>query len=247
MSNTDENPIYTVIKVVIALVVIFGLLYLGKYLFDIYKNNAGGTTYLLDGNKNAKHALVVSQDPNNPSYNPINRSENKEGIQFSYSFWFYIDGMEYKQGEWKHIFHKGNSSSYPNRAPGVWLHPNKNTIRVYMNTQENILEFIDIDNIPIRKWVNMTIVLNNQNLDIYVNGFLTERKELESLPKQNDDDFWINLFGGFEGFVSNIYYYNYAIEFDKMDSIIKAGPSKSNCIDTKEVPPYLNDNWWYQK
>ena len=241
-----ESPLWTVIKVSVALLVLFGLLYLGKYLYTQYSVNTANAPLLLDGNKNAKHALVVSQDPNNPSYIPIKRSEEQNGIQFTYSFWFYIENLDYKNGEWKHVFHKGNSSSYPNRAPGVWLHPTKNSVRIYMNTQDNILEFVDIDNIPLRKWVHMAVILNNQNLDIYVNGYLKERKALESIPRQNDDDFWINMFGGFEGFVSNIQYFSYAVDFGTINSIIKTGPSKSNCIDTSEVPPYLNDNWWYQ-
>jgi hypothetical protein len=155
--------------------------------------------------------------------------------------------LEYKKGEWKHIMHKGNSSSYPNRAPGVWIHPTSNILRIYMNTHENILEYIDIDNIPLRKWVNTIIILSHQNLDIYINGFLKERKTLSSLPKQNDDDFWINMFGGFDGFVSNVKYYSHAIEYDTIDGIVQRGPSTSNCIDTKEVPPYLDDSWWLPK
>ena len=59
--------------------------------------------------------------------------------------------MEYKFGEWKHMFHKGNKTSYLNRAPGVFIHPDKNSIRIYMNTMQNILEYVDIDNIPIQK------------------------------------------------------------------------------------------------
>ena len=244
---TDEDsPIWTILKVVIGLVVLFVILYVAQYFYIKYRNSSANSPYLLEGNKNAKHALVVSQDPNNPNYIPINRSEEQNGIQFTYSFWFYIENLDYKNGEWKHIFHKGNSSSYPNRAPGVWIHPTKNTVRIYMNTQENILEFVDIDNIPVRKWVHMAIILNNQNLDIYVNGYLKERKALESIPRQNDDDFWINMFGGFEGFVSNIRYFSNAIDFDTINGLITTGPSKSNCIDTKEVPPYLDDNWWYQ-
>lgn len=243
--TSSESPLWKVIKVAIGLLVLFGLLYIGQYLYQRYYNYAVSSPFLLEGNKNAKHALVVSQDPQNPSYVPIKRSEEQDGIQFTYSFWFYLENMDYKNGEWKHVFHKGNSSSYPNRAPGVWIHPTKNTVRIYMNTQENILEYVDIDNIPLRKWVHMAIILNNHNLDIYVNGYLKERKALESIPKQNDDDFWINMFGGFEGFVSNIRYFSSAIDFETINGLISTGPSKSNCIDTKEVPPYLDDNWWY--
>ena len=160
------------------------------------------------------------------------QSDGQDGIQFTYGFWFEIDDFTYKKGEWKHIFHKGNSSSYPNRAPGVWIHPDKNSVRVYMNTLDNILEFADIDNLPVRKWIYMNIVLNNKNMDLYINGYLKIRKELSSLPKQNDDDFWVNMFGGFEGYVSNIRYYSYAIDFNEMNKNIKSGPSIDNCIDT---------------
>ena len=84
--------------------------------------------YLLKKSKNAKHALVISQDPDNDSYIAMPRSTGKSGLEFSYDFWLLIDTLSYKEGEWKHIFHKGNSSSYPDRAPGVWIHPNTNAI-----------------------------------------------------------------------------------------------------------------------
>ena len=50
------------------------------------------------------------------------------------------------------ICHKGNDSSYPNRAPGVWIHPTKNSLRIYMNTFDNILDYIDVDDVPVKKW-----------------------------------------------------------------------------------------------
>ena len=53
--------------------------------------------------------------------------------------------MEYKVGEWKHVFHKGNKTGYPNRCPGVYIHPTKNTLRIYTNTYDKILEYVDID------------------------------------------------------------------------------------------------------
>ena len=245
VQESGESLLPTVIRVLITVGAIIAILYVVKYFYQKMKESSTSTSVLLDGTKNGKHALVITQDPTNPSYIPINRSDDKDGIQFTYNFWFLIESLDYKTGEWKHIFHKGNASSYPNRAPGVWIHPTKNIVRIYMNTQENILDFVDIDNIPIRKWVNMSIVLNNKNLDIYVNGFLKTRKELSSLPKQNDDNFWVNMYGGFEGYVSNISYYAYMIDFNEMDKIIRTGPSKEKCMDTNEVPPYLDDNWWY--
>ena len=114
-----------------------------------------------------------------------------------------------------------------------------------MNTLDNILEYADVDNLPVNKWIYMNIILNNKNLDLYINGYLKIRKELTSLPKQNEDDFWVSMYGGFEGYVSNIRYYSYAIDFNEINTMIKAGPSINNCIDTGEIPPYLDDNWWF--
>lgn len=257
-----ESKVSYFIKIVVVIIIIVAFIYLVKYLITRYQLSLYSTTNLLINSKNAKYPLVISQDTNSVNYKAIKRSEDKDGAQFTYGFWFLIDNFDYKKGEWKHVFHKGNDTSFPNRAPGVWFHPDKNSIRVYMNTQDKMLEYVDIDNIPIRKWVYMNIILNQNiskadslnpdslvtstaNLDIYINGFLKIRKELSSLPKQNDDDLWINMFGGFEGYVSNIKYYPYSITYSEINDEISAGPSKNNCIDTGEIPPYLDDNWWF--
>ena len=244
-AEEGDSILWIIVKVIIMIIVLVAIFYIARYLLVKYQTASISTPYLLNGSKNAKHALVVSQDSTNVNYIPIMQSDGQDGIQFTYGFWFEIDDFTYKKGEWKHIFHKGNSSSYPNRAPGVWIHPDKNSVRVYMNTLDNILEYADVDNLPTRKWIYMNIILNNRNLDLYINGFLKIRKELSSLPKQNNDDFWVNMFGGFEGYVSNIRYYAYAIDFNEINSMIKAGPSINNCIATGEIPPYLDDDWWF--
>lgn len=238
------NIMMTVLKIVIALLIIIAVFFVARYLLGKYQDSVYSSPYLLEGSKNAKHALVVSQDPTNPSYVPMPKSDGQDGIQFTYDFWIMIESFEYKTGEWKHVFHKGNASSYPNRAPGVWIHPNTNAIRVYMNTQDNILEYVDIANIPIRKWIHMAIVLDDMNLDVYVNGYLKTRRLLTSVPKLNNGDFWCNMFGGFEGYLSKIRYYARAIGPREIAENVRSGPGSSACIDTGQVPPYLDDDWW---
>lgn len=254
----DETSYFKyALQILVGIIIIGVIIWFIRYLIIWYQTSSFNIPYLVPNTKNAKFPLNISQDPKNVNYIPINRSDGQDGIQFTYGFWFLIDNLEYKKGEWKHMFHKGNASSFPNRAPGVYIHPTQNTIRVYMNTQDNILEYVDVDNIPIRKWVYMNIILKQNTtdakiskqgtttLDIYINGYSKVRKELKSLPKQNDDDLWVNMFGGFEGYMSNMKYYPYAIDFNEINKNIKEGPSASNCIDTNEVPPYLDDNWWF--
>ena len=113
-----------------------------------------------------------------------------------------------------------------------------------MNTYKNVLEFVDIDNIPLKKWIHIGIVLNHSFLDIYFNGTLRKRHQFSSLPKQNFGDLWINLYGGFEGYLSKMRYYRRALEYYEIEKIVREGPSNAACSDG-EVPPYLNDNWWF--
>ena len=156
-----------------------------------------------------------------------------------------IESMEYNYGKWKHVFHKGNKTSFPNRAPGVWILPESNDLRVYMNTYNDPLEYLDVENVPVNKWFHVAIVLNHKFLDIYFNGKLKSRKELENLPRQNYGEFWSGLYGGFEGYLSKVRYFNKALDYKQIEDIVKQGPSKNACGDTGDYPPYLDDNWWF--
>lgn len=234
-----------------------------SYVISYYYKRVDKSPLIIPHTKNAKHTVIVSQDPESINYIPIARSDNEEGIELAYSFWTLILDFDYKNGEWKHIFHKGNSTSYPNRAPGVWLHPNENKMRVYMNTFDNILEYVDIDDIPIKKWFCTTIVLQNSKshsdktkdveptnaashiLDVYINGNLKKSKLLTSIPRQNNGDLWVNLFGGFSGYVSRLQYHSYAPDYKEIEAYLKNGPSEMTAQDTGEMPPYLDDKWWF--
>jgi hypothetical protein len=241
---SSNETLMLVIKVVLVIILLIILINIVKYFYvrwDVSKTN---NPVLIKGTKSGKQAMVISQDPNHVNYVPIKRSVDKDGIEFSYAFWFVISDFAYKNGEWKHVFHKGNSSSYPNRAPGVWIHPTNNIVRVYMNTMKNMLEFVDVDNIPLRKWVHMVISVKNKYLMIYVNGLLKVKKELSSLPRQNYGNVWANLYGGFEGFLSKLQYYDHSISSIEVDNLVTQGPGSGSCIDTNEVPPYLDDSWW---
>lgn len=243
----EDSVFWTILKAVVFLLIFVAILWVIVYFYGKYEANIISSPMLLAGTKNAKQGSVISQDPKSTNYLPIVPSEGQNGVEFSYSFWMEIDDMTYKSGQWKHVFHKGNTSSYPNRAPGVWIHPSSNALRIYMNTQDQILEYVDVDGIPLRKWFHVVIVLRNKTLDIYINGFLKVRKELSSLPRQNNGDFWMNMFGGYEGYLGNVQYFAAAISFEQIQAILKAGPSMSSCQQTGELPPYQDSNWWFSQ
>lgn len=231
-------------------IILIGLLFLilvrvVKYYYSTYENYKTNSPWLVEGNKNAKHALVISQDPKNNDSPKIKRSDGKGGIELSYHWWMLIEDFSYRQNEWKHVFHKGNEKAYPTLAPGVFIHPNRNVLRIYMNTLNEIYDYVDIDNIPIKKWFHCAIVVNNDTLEVYINGYLKTQHKLNSLVRQNNEDLWVNLKGGFDGYLSKLRYFNYATGFNEISDAIKKGPAHSACIDSNEVPPYLDNKWWH--
>ena len=70
----------------------------------------------------AREVLVLSTNPNEENSVPLYRSDNQDGAEFTYSFWMSVDSMEYN-GKWKHVFHRGNKTSFPIRAPGGLASP----------------------------------------------------------------------------------------------------------------------------
>lgn len=232
-------------KLLLALCVIYFVIRFSRTITKRYNNYKMSTPWILEGTKSGNKRMIVLQDPSKENSITLGRSENeKAGLEFTYSFWMHINDWSYKYGQWKHIMHKGNDSSWPNRSPGVWLHPKKNAMRVYMNTFKNIAEFTDIHDLPLGKWFHVAIAVRQRNLDIFINGNLVKRHTLEGIPKQNYGDLYINAWRGFGGFMSRIRYHDYYISFSEMDNALSIEPSVSGCVDSNDVPPYFSPNWW---
>lgn len=247
-SAKGGNPLALAFGVILSVILLF---YVYHYTMKGIRNLnyfRRGSPYIVKDTKDAKKRVVLGQNPKTDGHVNLPRSNNESGgIEFSYSCWLYIDDFSYKLGQWKHVFHKGNESSWPLRAPGVWLHPNKNALRVYMNSYNEISEYLDIENIPINKWFSLTLVLRSQNMDIYINGNLKKALKLSGIPKQNYGELYVNSFGGFSGFISKLRYYDWALNYSEIDAIQKIGPSlrvEASSVKDNERPPYLTPNWW---
>lgn len=194
-----------------------------------------------------KKSLVVPGEMFHKSKNELG------GVEFTYTFWIFISDWSYKYGKWKHILHKGNSSSWPNRGPGIWLHPRENTMRFYMNTYDSIAgNYIDIPSIPINKWVHVVFSVNQITMDVHINGTLRKSHKFTSLPKVNFGDVFITSFRGFDGYLSKLTYYNYSIPYSEIESSLGGGPGYIKCStdaaaaqnSPNEKPPYLTPGWW---
>ena len=137
--------------------------------------------------------------------------------------------------------------SFPNNAPGLYIAPNTNDLVVVMNTFENPNEMVVIEDIPLNKWVNTIIRCDNMILDIYINGTIVKRHKLSGVPRQNYDDVYAAANGGFLGYISNLWYYNYALGTNEIESIVEDGPNlkmKGGGIQDS-MPYYLSLRWFF--
>jgi len=240
-----DSLLAQIVLVIIVFIIVIIVIELIKQLYLRIKNSRNSKPWLVKGTKEGRKRMIVLQNPQQYGSRTLSRSRNEnEGIEFTYVFWLYINDFSYKYGDWKHIFHKGNEDSWPNRAPGVWLHPKANILRVYMNSYQEIANYVDISNIPMHKWFHVTIMVYSNKLDVFINGFLKKQLILNGIPKQNFGDVYINSFGGFDGFLSEMRYFDYTISLATIEDLIKRGPSRKPCTETGSRPAYLAPNWW---
>lgn len=213
-----------------------------------------GSPILVNGMKDARKPLVISQNPRLKNSIPIMRSDNeKYGIEFTYSVWLFIDDLTYKHGQYKHVFNKGNDVVSgenpelikPNNAPGVYIDKETNNLIIYMNTFKRSNEKVVVRNIPLNKWISLVIRCNGPNLDVYINGTIALRHTYSSVPKQNYGDFYVNLNGGYSGFLSNLQYHNRSLSIREIIRINEQGPNlKMNTDEMKVNPPYFSLRWY---
>jgi len=217
---------------------------------------------LINGMIDAKQMMVIPQDPSTNGAVPIMRSQNaRDGLVFTWSVWVYIDDLQYRQNEYRHVFHKGNDNinttkvpigmNQPNNAPGLYIAPDTNAFIIVMNTFNKINEEILIPDIPINKWINVIIRVDEQHkLDAYINGRLVKRHILGGIPKQNYGDVYLSMNGGYSGYTSCLRYFDNAIGTNQIQSIVNAGPCTnllgSNNMDSSATyPPYLSLRWYF--
>ena len=225
--------------------------------------------YLIKGMIPATQETKIPQDPSKKnSITVLKSKDEKHGLEFTWSTWLYINDSNYSDNysspEYKHIFSKGNAEAvydatpayaadistgqvYPNSSPGLYLNSNTNKLRVSMNTFVDIVENVDIDNIPLNKWLNVIIRVKGTVLDVYINGLLLERHFLSGVPKQNYGDVNIALDGGMDGMISNLRYHNKAIGPGAISEIINSGPNTTKVGRSigSGKPPYMSHRYYF--
>ena len=209
-------------------VIIILVIYLIYVLF--FRNK---TERVLSGRTNAKHETHIKR-----------HKMGKYSSSYSFSIWFAIDDWNYRLDEPKIIFTRVDSTG--NVGPEVALHRINNTISVGMSTYEGDTQKCHLYNVPIQKWVNLIVVLNNRALDLYLDGKLVRTCVLDGVPKLNNKArVFLTPGGGFSGATSNFRYFTYPLNPRQAYEIYREGYSGSwtGILDKYRVKlAFMKDN-----
>jgi hypothetical protein len=265
----ESNSIIARFAFILIVVIIFMiLLRLGIWLIG-YFSQPSESPYLVSGMISGTDSQQIKQDPKDSNSITLLRSNNQPGgIEYTWSVWLNItdinNSTDVTTGTvYQHIFNKGNNTygtngiATVNNAPGLYLSNSTNpTLRVIMNTvvdEPGGAQFIDIDNVPLKRWFNVMIRLTNKNLDVYMNGIITGRLTFNVVPKQNYQDVFVCQNSGFSGNLSDLRYYSRSLNIFDINSIVMYGPnlntsSKSSSANSNSGGyTYLSSSWYTNK
>lgn len=266
----ESNSIIAKFAFLVLIIIVFMFIFnLGIMLIG-YFTQPSNNPYLVKGTLSGTESSTISQDPKNSNSIIIKRSNNEsKGIELSWSIWLNITSVPVDDN-FRHIFSKGDSNKnskgiYTINGPGLYLFrdPENNTkanLKLIMDTVVNDTPsldtivpntFVDIKNIPLKQWFNVTFRIENKIMDVYVNGTISNRLIFENVPLQNYNDVHICKNGGFTGQLSNLRYFNYSLNIFEINTLVLGGPELkpgqiSSNINKVSDPTYSYiSNMWY--
>lgn len=191
-------------NVLVIIVVFLVIVYILSWLFN--------GTKTLSNFASAETELII----------PSTSLPQGSSVNYTYSIWIYIDDWSYRYGQEKIIFLRGSLDSI--FMPSLSLAPTDNTLQVTVTTDEEPFEY-SVPNIPIQKWTNLIVSLNNKSMDTYINGKLVKTTILPSLPKIDPNaSLYLTPRNGFSGYTSRFNYWNDYINPQEAWNVYKNGP-----------------------
>jgi len=205
------------LSIVITVVVIVLLYLLFKYMYR--------DPYTLQSIQNGQTASTID------ATSLATSDSGTSSSNFAYSVWFYIDNWNYRYGEPKVIFGRmgANSGQGAGSVPGisgvdpcpaVVLGEVENNVIISLGCfpgadQEpttaggsTVIHTCSVSNVPIQKWVNLTISVYGRSMDVYIDGKLVRTCLLPGVASVNNNaNIYVTPNGGFDGWTAKLQYY----------------------------------------
>jgi sucrose-6-phosphate hydrolase SacC (GH32 family) len=149
-----------------------------------------------------------------------------------------VKDFTYNYGQKRLIFTKDD-------CPGLYLDTTSNSILVVIKTFGETPETILISNITANKWMHFAIVVDQDSVDIYINGVVRQHHTLLQLPKQNDAAITMgsNAAAGWEGVLSNLQYTPRSLSAGEV-AALTANVPKDDLTIPPSGPQYYDLSWY---
>jgi len=205
------------VMIILVVAIIIGL----SYYFQSYSVRGNVTRDFLPFIHDAKIAKRVNQGAI-PS--------SSQGNEYNLNFWVYINDYTYRYNDDKVILNRNNN-------PNVMFSSNTNSLKVLINVEDNLndidgeeddsslINVCEVKDIPLQRWVNINLSLNNKVMDIFMDGKLSKTCIINGYPKPNIGSMDITPNGGFNGFISSVRFSNSALSLNEIGGFYKKGPS----------------------
>ena len=201
----------TIISIIIIIILIL------YYLYKKYKK-------ILKEKKN--NPVFIPKAKNAKKFDIISSSEipelSKEG--YSISVWIWINDLDWKKKELKHIFYRGVYNAKKEECQPSMILDKENDLSVYFHLENNKAHRSTIKNIPIGRWFNIIITAYKRTLNIFIDGVLKNTDVSEDTIRLNNRNIYVNSYGGFSGLIAQLRYFPYPITTHKANFIYSLGP-----------------------
>ena len=259
----NSNSIIAKFVFLILVLIVFSVLVnLGIYLI-MYFSQQSKSPYVIYGMVSGNAQINVKQDPRDSNAVTIFRSNNQaNGLEMTWSVWLLINDLNANAtttNQYNHIFNKGDTNfkddgtAKVNNSPGVYIGKSTpgNVLHILMDTVNSPDTVgLDISGVPLKKWFHLAIRMQNNIMDVYLNGVISGRRVFNTVPKQNYDDVHVGYKGGFNGNLSNLVYYDRALSVFDINNIILKGPNTTQSAAVTSnlgYYGYLSTSWYTQK
>lgn len=234
------------------------------------KINPQDGAVIISQNPQVKGSIIVPRSNNAIS-----------GLEFTWAVWLlYKPPVNTSTNVYQPVFIKGDCSvgssdqfSSLNNAPGVYFgppslkkdndntNPIANSLWVLMDTvatpsTDSVMakdgtEYIEIEQVPIDKFFHLAIRCQNKYIDVYINGTIVFRKNLVNVPKQNYYDVNVCPSSPYDGYLSDLRYFNKALTVVDINNIVSRGPNLNNANTGSSSKQNVGSNYlstlWYTK
>ena len=217
------------LNIVAIVLLVLLIIWVLSYLF--FKTNIIFDT-ILDANE------TYSEDKNMiKSKNiPMNSTSN-----FAMSIWFFVDNWGNNIANDKNILFLSENIISPHKNVEIKLDKYNNNLNISLkrhtltdDEDSKITQDFKITNIPIQKWVCLTISVDNKTVDVYLDGKLRNSFVMDNTYNQtseNKSDLNIYLgntnSNGFQGFITRFRYIPHSIDPEYSYNIYRYGINKS--------------------